>query len=461
MKFSRLKPELNLVKRLTPLLILALFVSVFLSFNEKNQKAHAHVGKEQSRYENLTKIVKEENLRKHLFKIASDEFEGRGSGYKGERKTTEYIAKEFKTYGLIPVGDRSNGNKTYFQNFTFHPRKPERPFQLLNSRNVLGFIEGSDKKLKKEIVVIGCHHDGQGKTGQADGGRYSPEDKSLKDEVWNSADDNGTGVAALLEVARIISKQKVKPKRSILFATFGAEEHALNGSVFYAENPVFKWKRHVAMLNLEKLGRIPKAMPITASGGTSPIWGKIITKANQKTGMNVKSLIAELISDTDHYPFAMRKTPAMVIGMAHEKDTHLPTDSAEKISFEKLAQRTGYVLTAFLELANTTEKMPFTGDLRDEIGFMSVVGSEDEFNKLGLNSMQGGFKVSMVISKFPADKAGLKLGDFIIAVDGKDFTRKDKNERVFFKEKTGSKNSLNLTILRKGMRKILKVQFPQ
>lgn len=454
MKFVKTQSKLNLLKRLVVFFVFPIFTFVISVPNQPVRKIHA-VNHGRTIQGKNPDVVEEKYLKRHLFTIASDEYEGRGAGYEGERKVTDYIAGEFKKYGLVPMGDKSDGKKTYFQNFTFHPRKPEKPFQILNSRNVLGFIGGSDRNLRKEIVVIGCHHDGQGKTGQADGGRLLAEDKSLMDEIWNSADDNGTGVAVLLEVARIISKQEIKPRRSILFATFGAEEHALNGSAFYVASPAFKWKRHVAMLNLEKLGRIPDAMPITASSGTSPIWEKVTNKANKKTGMNVKSIIAELISDTDHYPFAMRKIPAMVIGMAHEEDTHQPTDSVEKISFDKLAQRTEYVLTAFLELANTTEKMSFTGDLRGEVGFMTVMTSDAELDKLGLNSGQGGFKVSMIIPKFPADKAGIKLGDFIVAVDGKNLTRKDKDERIFFKDNTDKKRFLKLTILRKGKHKTL------
>ena len=456
MKIIQLKPEINLAKRLLALLIISGFTLASINVENLEHKTQALSDDEV----NLTKFVKEENLRKHLFEIASDEYGGRGAGYEGEKKASQYIAEQFKKYSLIPVGDKISGKKTYFQNFRFHPRKPIKPFQMLNSQNVLGFIKGSDKKLKKEIVVIGCHYDGQGKEDEADGGRrYFSEDKKSKDKIWNSADDNGTSVAVLLEVARIISEQKLKPKRSILFIAFGAEEHALNGSAYYVENPVFKWKRHVAMLNLEKLGRIPEATPITASDGTSPIWKKIIARANQKTGMDVKSIIPELISDTDHYPFAMRKIPAMVIGMAHEKDTHLPTDSVDKISFDKLASRTGYVLTAFLELANLNEKIPFTGNLENEAGLMPVMASEEELNSLGLDSSQGGFKVSLLIKRSPAHKAGLRLGDFIISINNKKITRKNKNERIFFGENVNNNKELSLTILRKGKHRTLKIKF--
>ena len=455
MEFFRFRPELNLCKRLAVLSVVTMFMLVVA--DARLSKGNARTLDRGSHY--FSETVKEENLRKHLFEIAGDEYEGRGAGYEGERKAAKYIAKEFNTYGLEPVGDKSKGANTYFQNFRFHPRSPVKPFEILQSKNVIGFIKGSDKRLRKEIVVIGCHYDGQGKSGQADGGRRPSEDKNSTDQIWNSADDNGSSVAVLLEIARVVSAKKLKPKRSILFIAFGAEEVALNGSAHYVENPAFKWKRHVAMLNIEKLGRIPDAMPISASGGTSSIWEKIMSASNRKTGMNVKSLIPDLISDTDHYPFAMKKLPAMVVGMAHEEDTHLPTDSPDKISYGALTLRANYVLSAISELANTREKMPFSGDLMGEPGFMTVIANISELDLLGVNKANGGFKVSMIISGSPADKAGLKYGDVIVSLNGNTFKRDDFNERKFFKGNWSSKKIAKIEVIRNGKRRILKLRF--
>ena len=270
-------------------------------------------------HRDIFEFVREGTLRKHVVKLSSDAFEGRGSGYPRGKMRSSMLPQQFEKYGLLPVGDKEHGKKTYFQSFTFDPRKPEKPNQRLVSSNVLGFIEGSDKQLKREIIVIGAHHDSQGRLGRADGGRLPSEDKSLDDEIWNSADDNASSIAVLLEIARIIKENNLHPCRSILFIAFGTEEHALNGSFYYVNNPVFNWNRHVAMLNLEKLGRIPEAFPITASSSTSPIWAKVIAQANEKTGFKVRSLAPEIIADTDHYPFAIRRLPAIVIGMAHEE----------------------------------------------------------------------------------------------------------------------------------------------
>src|SRR3954471_9872964 len=99
-----------------------------------------------------------------IVKLSGDEFEGRGAGYAGEKKAAKLIAVEFKRTGLRPAG----AHGSFFQEFKFSPHHPVVPFELLTSRNVLGFIEGEDPVLKQEIVVVGAHYDGQGRLGQAD-----------------------------------------------------------------------------------------------------------------------------------------------------------------------------------------------------------------------------------------------------------------------------------------------------
>ncbi len=405
--------------------------------------------------------VNEQILRKHVIEISDDGYEGRGGGYPGERKAANYIAREFELNGLTAMGDKMRKNRSYLQRFFFHPRTPELPFQMLPSQNVVGFVKGSDRLLSREIVVVGCHYDGQGKPGQADAGRLGAIDDDRTDAIWNSADDNATSVAVLLEVVRIISLQAVGPKRSILFIAFGAEEHALNGSTHYVANPSFQLDRHVAMLNLEKLGRIPNAMPITASSGTGSIWEKITVTANKQTGMSVQSLVPELIPDTDHYPFAMRKIPAMVIGMAHEEDTHRPTDSSDKISFDRLAQRAGYVLAVVRALVDTQDEIRFVGDLKNELGFMPLALGLSELQKLRLPAERGGFKISSVIPGSAAEKADLRTGDAIVAVDGRDLTRKDNDERMFRIKEDSIKNYFDLTIIRKGALLSVRIRFPK
>ncbi len=245
--------------------------------------------------------------------------------------------------------------------------------------------------------MLGAHHDGQGRAGQAQAGRLPAKADGADDDVWNSADDDASGVAVLLEVARVLRDPVLRPRRSIVFATFGAEEHGLNGSVEYVAHPPFGWRRHVAMINLEKLGRIPGGRPITASSGTSALWPEVTARANRRTGMSVTSLTPDIISDTDHYPFAARGLPAIVIGMAHEEDTHQPSDSEEKIAYDDLARRARFVLAMLLDLGNGREHPRFDTPPRRDPGLLCVTPTTEEMTTLGRGPAEGGLKVSAVI----------------------------------------------------------------
>jgi hypothetical protein len=357
-------------------------------------------------------------LRTHLFEIAGDAYEGRGAGYPGERRACDYIAREMAAAGLRPAADGRGAG--FVRTFEIAPYAPTEPFGTLTSCDVAGWLEGADPQARQEIVVVGAHHDGQGMAGQADGGRLPAADGSTSDTVWNSADDNASSVSVLLEVARVLANGP-RPRRSILFLTFGAEEHAFNGSFDYVTYPSFPWERHVAMLNLEKLGRAPGQQLIAAASSTSPDWQVLLTRTNQRTGWSVESLLPEVIADTDHYPFAARGLPALTLGTAHEVDTHLPTDAPERIDFGLLTQRAQYILAFVRELAAYPQRLAWTGDLGNEPGFFTVLTTAAERARSGLAPGAGALKVSALLPGFPAEHAGLQTGDLVVRVDGEPF----------------------------------------
>ena len=284
-----------------------------------------------------------------VVKLSADELAGRGAGYAGEKQAGEFIADEFKRIGLTPAGDRSGGRRSYFQEFKFHPHHPVGPWELLTSRNVLGFIEGADPVLKQEIVVIGAHYDGQGRLGQADPFRLPPLDSKDKDHaIWNSANDNLTGVSAVLAAARAIKQGQVTTKRSILFIAFGCEEHGMSGSIEYVTHPAFELNRHVAMINFEKLGRAPDRPLIAGASGSSPAWREILEHASGLTGTQVNSPIPFVIPDSDHYPFAATGVPALVLSVSGPDDAHRPADVADKVDYGRVAEYARFGLAILL-----------------------------------------------------------------------------------------------------------------
>src|SRR5262245_30277704 len=402
-------------------------------------------------------VIRAADVRRHVEELASDLYEGRGAGYVGEDKAAAYIESQFRRIGLRPAGDSTPSGRSFRQRFQFHPRGPELPGQVLTSRNVLGFLEGEDEALRKDIIVLGAHHDGQGRAGQADADRLPSADGTSDDLVWNSADDNASSVAALIEVARAIGRGGDPHRRSLMFATFGADEHALNGSVHYVTDPPYPLERHVAMVNLEKLGRAPDQTLSAASTGTCLCWDGILAEANGRTGWKVRSAIAEIIPDTDHYPFAADGIPAIVLGTIHEEDTHRPADTADKIGYDLLAARAEYIRAVLLDLANRSEGPRFAGAAGNDLGMIPVVASESEIRILGLPKGSGALKVSGVIPGLPADRAGLVPGDFIVRVNGRAL-KNDVDKEAVQQAADGSPGGLEIAVLRQGRREVLSIR---
>jgi hypothetical protein len=397
------------------------------------------------------------DVKRHVEELASDPYEGRGAGYVGEDKAAAYIEAQFKAIGLRPAGDSSPAGRSFRQRFQFHPRGPELPGQVLTSRNVLGFLEGEDEALRRDIVVLGAHHDGQGLAGQADADRFPAPDGSEEDTVWNSADDNASSVAALIEVARAIRLGHDRHRRSLMFVTFGAEEHALNGSVHYVTNPPYPLERHVAMVNLEKLGRAEDQELAAASTGTCLCWDGILADANAATGWKVRSAIAEIIPDTDHYPFAADGIPAIVLGTIHEEDTHRPGDSADKIGYDLLAARAEYVRAVLLDLANRSDAPRFAGAAGNDVGMIPVVASDSEIRILGLPAGSGALKVSGVIPGLPAERAGLVPGDFIVRVNGRTL-KKDVDKEAVQQAADRAPEGIEVAVQRQGQREMFSIR---
>jgi hypothetical protein len=367
-----------------------------------------------------------ELVKPHVVKLADDKYEGRGAGYPGERKAADYIAAEFKRIGLTPGGDNVRGRRSYFQEFKFQPWHPVVPWEVLSSRNVLGLIEGTDPILKNEIVVIGAHYDGQGRTGQADPVRLAPSDvNATKDEIWNSANDNAASIASILEIARHIKNGKINTRRSLLFIAFGAEEHGMAGSLHYVSHPVFPLHNHVAMINLEKVGRSPEKALTVTGGASSSVWQQVFKTAGERTGMKVAPGSPYSFPDSDHYPFAASRIPAIMLLVPTSVDSHQPSDSWDKIDFSRVAEVARYSLATLLELANQQQTPDFIASPIPDLGLIAHLITAAESDAAGLGAEESGLKVTGVVAGLPSAAAGLQPGDLILEFAKRRFRRDD------------------------------------
>ncbi len=140
--------------------------------------------------------------------------------------------------------------------------------------NVIGVLEGKDAQLKNEAIIIGAHYDHLGKGGQASLAVNSTE-------IHHGADDNASGVAAMLELARQFAKEK-NNKRTLIFIAFGGEEEGLLGSKFYVNNPVFPLDKTVAMINMDMVGRLRDDKLTIGGIGTASEWKNFVEGINSK-----------------------------------------------------------------------------------------------------------------------------------------------------------------------------------
>ena len=224
----------------------------------------------------------------------------------------------------------------------------------LKGENVLGFIEGTDPELKNEIVVVSAHYDHLGKRGN---------------DVYNGADDNGSGTSTVLEVAQAFAKAKaagVGPRRSVLCILVTGEEKGLLGSKYYTSKPIFPLENTVVDINVDMVGRVdkkykdnPEYIYVIGSDRLSSALHAINEGVNEKyTNLtldytyNAESDPNRYYYRSDHYNFAEKGIPAIFYFNGTHKDYHRTTDTVEKIEFDKMAKIANLVFYTTWEIAN-------------------------------------------------------------------------------------------------------------
>jgi len=295
--------------------------------------------------------ISAEELKEMLYVYASDEFEGRNTGEPGQKKAVEYL----KDY-YIDQGIPSALEDTYFQTV------PESFFRagsgIKASENVVAFIKGSTKP--EEYIVISAHLD---HVGVRDDG-----------EVFNGADDDGSGTVGVLEIAEAFNKAVeagYRPQRSIVFLHVTGEEKGLYGSRYYAENPIFPIENTVADLNIDMIGRVDDAhkdnenyVYLIGSDKLSTQLDSISTAVNNKY-MNIdldytyndENDPNRFYYRSDHYNFAKQGVPIIFYFNGTHEDYHRVSDTPDKINYPMLAKRAQLVFLTAWEVANREDRI--------------------------------------------------------------------------------------------------------
>lgn len=285
------------------------------------------------------------------------------------------------------------------------------------SRNVMALVEGSDQALKEEYIVIGAHYDHLGWGGNGSGSRV-PDEKA----VHGGADDNASGVASLFELAEWFSRKENRPKRSLLFVAFGAEEMGLLGARHFVANSPVPLSSIKAMINMDMVGRLKTDSPVVSISGTGTFTmaDSLIDQLASTAPLEVKK-VADGYGPSDHAAFYGEGIPVLFVTTGAHGDYHTPEDKVENINFEGLIKVTDFVKILGSELANLTPAPVFR-----ESGTRKQAGHYGRNLKVTLGIMpdvsggetNGGMKVEGVRKEGPAERAGMLKGDIITAING-------------------------------------------
>ena len=343
--------------------------------------------------------ITEDSLQTHIRFLASDDLEGRAAGFPGNERAVEYLVAQVKELGLKPAGEDG-----YTQAFTFGRGR--------KARNVLALLEGVDPALKEQTVVIGGHLDHVGRRGQTVGGQTpgGPEG----DDIWNGADDNGSGTSAVLAVARAFVTAKVRPKRSVLFAWWNAEEAGLIGSRHWVKQPTRPLDRVVYYLNLDMVGRNAER-PMDMEGvknAEGERLEEIITAACAAESLKITKFdhSNEAMFRSDGASFLEQGIPASMMFTSWHADYHRTGDHWDRIAYPNLARVARAAFRIILGVADLEAPLRLNVDTPLRGKALRIRG-EDVAGK-------GAVRVSSVQPDSPLAQAGLRPGDVVVSYGG-------------------------------------------
>jgi Tol biopolymer transport system component len=275
------------------------------------------------------------------------------------------------------------------------------------SDNVLGWLPA--EKPTEETIVIGAHYD---HLGLGIEGSLAPK----WGEVHNGADDNASGTAGVMELARVFGARKGN-KRNLLFVAFGGEELGVLGSSYFVKNPVVPLNKIVAMLNMDMIGRLREQKLVVGGTGTSPEWNQILEDAN-RFGLKVTKN-EDGYGPSDHSVFYAKNIPVLFFFTGAHPQYHKPEDDANLIEYKGEVTVLDYVEQITNEILDLPSPPQFTrvNSRSEQIatsGFRVYLGTIPDYTE-----EVKGVKLSGVREGSPAERAGIRGGDIIVEFGGR------------------------------------------
>lgn len=346
------------------------------------------------------------NIQVDVVYLASDYLEGRQTGTKGEELAASYISRRFSDLGLMPKG----GEGSWYQEFPWaqkinpHADTPENIVKG-TGKNVVAYLD----KGATNTVVIGAHYDhlGMGAPGSLHAGDAM---------IHNGADDNASGIAAMLMIAQKLKDQSTNS--NFLFIAFSGEEIGLYGSKYFAENPTINLSTMNYMINMDMVGKLNDEHSLVINGvGTSPVWKPAFERIDVD---EIKVITTDSgIGPSDHTSFYLQDIPAIHFFTGNHEHYHKPSDDVGIVNFDGIVSVSNYILALINEL-DDEGKIAFTQTKEDDkdkkvADFKVTLGVMPDYVYQGT-----GMRIDGVIGGRVADVAGMKKGDIVIKIGDKE-----------------------------------------
>jgi hypothetical protein len=286
--------------------------------------------------------------------------------------------------------------------------------QTVKISNVIGVIPGTDPVLSKEYIVLGAHFDHLGLGGPGSGS-LQPDTIA----VHNGADDNASGVAALLELGEKLASERDQLKRSVLLIAFNGEEKGLLGSKYFVKHPTVNLSSIITMINMDMVGRLSENKLSIGGTGTNPQADSLLNSLNTAYGLSIK-MSPEGYGPSDHASFYINDIPVLFFFTGIHDDYHHPSDDWEKINTEGEKKVADFIHDVVLKLDRADTRPQFA-----EAGPKEPQGTRRRFKVTfgvlpAYGSQTEGLEIDGTKRDGPAAKAGMLKGDVIIEIEGKE-----------------------------------------
>jgi hypothetical protein len=382
-------------------------------------------------------------VKKHVAFLASDRLKGRGTSTKEEKKAAAYIAREFKSAGLAPLGN------SYLREFSYKKSSNPHDTSVANlparySANVVGFLDNA----APYTIVVGAHYDHLGL-----GQDHNSLDPKPEGKVHNGADDNASGTAGVIELANYFGRNKNTEPYNFLFICFSGEELGLIGSKKWCDNPDLPLDKINYMINMDMIGRLNDSTRklIVYGVGTSPVFVPLIDSLRGNFSIKKDS---SGVGPSDQTSFYLKNVPVLHFFTGQHSDYHKPSDDIEKLNYKGEAEVLSYI-AACIEKTFRYPKLTFAKTRNPDTGkssFKVTMGVMPDYTYEG-----EGMRIDGVSDNRPAARAGIQQGDVVKKLGGMPVKNVEEYMKVLSKFKKG--DTTTIEILRKTETKVLELTF--